>query len=97
MTRTSDITSFSDLRRNLREHLKKAKETGRPLFVTTNGQTDAVVLSPDPFDALAARAELADSLAMLDASQRDIEAGRTEDANGALNRIAGALGLDLAR
>ena len=97
MTRTSDTTSLSDLRRNLRGHLRRAKGTGRPLFVTTNGQTDAVVLRPDAFDALAARAELTDSLVMLDASQRDIDEGRTEDANGALSRIAGALGLDLAR
>ena len=97
MTRTSDITSFSDLRRNLREHLRKAKETGRPLFVTTNGHTDAVVLSPEAFDALAARAELADSLAMLEASHHDIREGRTEDAKDALGRIAENLGLQLDR
>lgn len=96
MTRTSDITSFSDLRRNLREHLERAKQSGRPLFVTSNGQADAVVLSPEAFDALVSRADLVTSLTMLEASQSDIAAGRTDDARTALRQLANTLGVKLA-
>lgn len=62
--------------------------------MTTNGKTDAVVLSPETFDRLMERAELADSLSMLEASQADIAAGRTEDADVFFDRIAAELGLD---
>ena len=42
MPRSSDVTSFTEHRQRLREQLRRAGETGRPLFVTTNGVTDAV-------------------------------------------------------
>ena len=77
MTRSTDITSFSDFRAHLRDHLDQRKATGRPLFVTTNGETEAVVLSPAAFDELTDQAELARSLGVLDKSMEDIKAGRT--------------------
>ncbi|MEM6925631.1 MAG: type II toxin-antitoxin system Phd/YefM family antitoxin [Myxococcota bacterium] len=86
--------SFTDLRQHLREYLQKARETGRPLYVTTNGKTDAVVLSPEAFDRLMERAELGESLSMLEASQADIAEGRTEDAEVVFERTAAELGLD---
>jgi prevent-host-death family protein len=97
MTRTSDITSFTELRRNLREHIKRMRETGRPLFVTTNGETDAVLLSPEAFDTLIERAELAESMALVEASAEDIRRGRTSDLGDALKRVAEQLGFTLDR
>jgi prevent-host-death family protein len=97
MTRSTDITSFTEHRQHLREHLRKIKKTGRPLYVTTNGQTDAVVLSPRAYDALAEKAELAESLALLERSASDIKKGRTQPAKQALKRIAKQLGLELDR
>ena len=32
MTRSTDITSFTDFRARLRDHLDQQKKTGRPLF-----------------------------------------------------------------
>jgi prevent-host-death family protein len=97
MTRSMDITSFTEHRQHLREHLQQVRETGRPLFITTNGETNAVVLSPEAYDALADKAELAESLAMIDRSTEDIRAGRTQLAKPALKRIADELGLKLDR
>ena len=97
MIRTDDITSFTEHRRHLRDHLRQVQETGRPLYVTTNGRTDAVVLSPEAFDALADKAELAESLAMLERSAEDIREGRTQRARPALQKIADELGLKLDR
>lgn len=97
MTRTGDITSFTDFRTRLRDHLDQSKATGRPLFVTTNGQTEAVVLSPEAFDELMDQAELAKSLVTLDQSMKDIKGGRTRSAKGALRQIAKELNITLER
>jgi len=97
MARSTDITSFTELRKHLRDHLERIRETGRPLFVTTNGETDAVVLSPEAYDALAEKAALAESLAMIDRGMEDVAAGRTQQAKTALKKIADELGLTLDR
>jgi prevent-host-death family protein len=97
MARSDDITSFTEHRQHLREHLSRVRETGRPLYITTNGRTDAVVLSPEAYDALADKAELAESLTMLERSMEDVKAGRTQPAKAALKRIADELGLKLER
>jgi PHD/YefM family antitoxin component YafN of YafNO toxin-antitoxin module len=91
MTRSTDITSFSEVRQNLRRHLNRLKRTGRPLYVTTNGQTEAVVLSPGSYDALVGRAELADSLASIDRGVRDAAAGRVRDARESIRALADGL------
>ncbi len=97
MARSTDITSFTEHRRHLRDHLRQVRETGRALFVTTNGETDAVVLSPEAYDELADKAELAESLAVIDRSMEDIRNGRTQPAKSALEKIADELGLKLDR
>ena len=97
MARSTDITSFTEYRNHLRDHLKRVKETGRPLFVTTNGETDAVVLSPEAYDALAEKAELAESLALIDRGMEDVAEARTQAAKPALKKIADELGLTLDR
>ena len=97
MTRSIDITSFTEHRQHLRDHFKKVRETGRPLYITTNGETAAVVLSPEAYDLLASKAELVESLSMIDSSMADIRDGKTQDLKPALRRIAAELGLNLDR
>ena len=97
MTRSTDITSFTDFRARLRAHLDQQKKTGRPLFVTTNGETEAVVLSPAAYDELIGQAELLESLALLDRSEQDIKAGRTRPAKEAIREIARELNIELDR
>ena len=93
MIRSTDITRSSDLRQNLREHLDRLKQNGRPLYVTTNGETDAVVLSAQAFDELLEKAELAESLATIDRSVEDIKAGRVRPFREAMQDIAREFGL----
>jgi PHD/YefM family antitoxin component YafN of YafNO toxin-antitoxin module len=97
MTRSSDIVSFSDFRSRLRDHLDQTKASGRPLFVTKNGQTEAVVLPPVIYDELMDQAELTESLSTLDRGMADVEAGRTSPAKAGLRRIADELNLKLER
>ena len=56
-----------------------------------------MVLIPEAYDMLADKAELAESLAMLDRSVEDIREGRTQPVKPALKRIADELGLKLNR
>lgn len=97
MTRASDITSFTDFRARLRDHLDQRKATGRPLFVTTNGEAEAVVLSPAAFDELMGRAEAVENLAALDRSMDDVKAGRGQDLKQAVREVAKELGLKIGR
>ena len=97
MARSTDITSFTEHRKNLRHHLEQVRRSGRPLFITTNGKTDAVLMSPAAYDELADKAELAESLAMMDRSMEDIAGGRTQPVKAALKKIADDLGLRLDR
>lgn len=97
MVKTEDITSFTEHRAKLREHLRQVNTTGRPMFITTNGTPEAVVLSPATYDKLTEEAEHARSLAMLDQSMADIKAGRTQLAKEAINEIAAEFGLTLER
>lgn len=97
MNRSTDITSFTEHRQHLRDHLNQVRETGRPLFITTNGETDAVLLSPEAFDELAERAELAASLKTLDRSMEDIREGRVRPLEDAVREIAQKLDLKLSR
>ncbi|MBI5850365.1 MAG: type II toxin-antitoxin system Phd/YefM family antitoxin [Planctomycetes bacterium] len=97
MNRSTDITSFTEHRQKLRQHFLQVRETGRPLYVTTNGHTDAVVLSPEAYDALAEKAELAERIAMIERGMDDVRAGRTRPMKPALKRLAKDLGVKLRR
>lgn len=95
MTRSTDITSFTDLRKNLRPQLDRVRKSGRPLFVTTNGQTEAVLLSPEAFDELTGKADLLESLATIERGVEDVKAGRTKPARQGIQQIADELGIPL--
>lgn len=95
MTRSTDITNFTEHRQHLREHLTRVRETGRPLYITTNGQTEAVVLSAAAYDDLIDRAELAETLAMVRQGAADAAAGRTQPARQALLDLAAKLGVKM--
>lgn len=95
MTRTTDITSFTDLRNNLRPQLNHVRSTGRPLFVTTNGQTEVVLLSPEAFDELQGKAELVESLASIERGVKDAEAGRVRPMREGIRQIAEEFGVSL--
>lgn len=97
MTRSTDITSFTELRQHLRDHFRRIRETGRPLYITTNGETDAVMLSPEAYDTLAERAERADTLRAVERGLEDVRAGRVTDARQAMRELADELDIKLDR
>jgi prevent-host-death family protein len=96
-TRTSDITNLTEHRQNLRAHLNRVKRTGRPLYITTNGKPEAVVLSAKAYDHLAELAEVEATVAMAKRSDADIKSGRVRSADDAFRAIAKRSGLALRR
>jgi len=95
--KTEDIQPLSEVRPHLTQHLKRVQETGRPLFITSNGRMAGVLLSPAEYDALAARAERADITAGINSSLEDIKAGRVQDGRQAMREIADERGVHLDR
>lgn len=97
MIRSTDITSVSECRSHLRQHLNELAESGRPLYITSNGAAKAVLLSAAAYDALAEKAELAEALIQIRESKRDIAAGRTQDAREAMRELAREFGIRFDR
>lgn len=98
--RTKDIQPLTEHRAHLAEHFQQVRETGRPLFITANGRTAAVVLSPDSYDALIAlaeKAELVESLTIIRQGRDDFNAGRVQDARVSIRQLADKHGIDLRR
>ncbi len=98
--RTTDIQPLTEHRAHLAENFQHVRETGRPLFVTANGRTAAVVLSPDRYDALivlAEKGELAENLALMRQGRDDFKAGRVHDARASIRQLADEHGFDLRR
>ena len=91
--RTDDIQPFTEYRAHLAEHHRRVQETGRPLFVTRDGRTSAVVLSPAAYDQLAEQAQHAQDLAAIRRSMVEFTAGRGIPAQRAFREIAAKLGL----
>jgi prevent-host-death family protein len=97
MTRTTDITNFTQHRQNLRDHLNRVKATGRPLYITSDGEPEAVLLSAKAYDELADRADLAETLAMITRSETDIKAGRVQPFREAMRDLAREFGIRFDR
>ncbi|MFN5945905.1 MAG: type II toxin-antitoxin system Phd/YefM family antitoxin [Phycisphaerae bacterium] len=92
-TRTTDITSFSDIRQNLRTHINRVKKSGRPLFVTTNGKAEVVILSAKEYDDLRADIEFRETKASIERSFADVKARRVKSVDQAFADIRAAAGL----
>lgn len=95
MIRTDDSQSLTEFQKNATTHLDRLAENGLAEVLTVDGEAKGVVMSPQAFEELAEKAEILDSLAMIDKSMEDIKAGRTHDAKEAVREIAKELGLNL--
>src|SRR4051812_10791478 len=85
---SQDIHSLSDFKRKTAEFLARMKESGHPLVLTINGKAELVVQDTASYQRLLELAERAEMMEFLRESRADIEAGRTEPALEALERLA---------
>lgn len=95
--RAEDIRPLTEHRANISEDFRRVQETGRPLFITTNGRTAGVLLSPEAYDELADRAAIAEDVAAIRKALNGPKRGRGRDAGQALRDIATKIGVKLDR
>ncbi len=84
----SDIHSLSDFKRKTTEFMTRMKDNGHPVVLTINGKAELVVQDAVSYQRLLEQAERAEMMDFLLQSRQDIEAGRTEPALEALQRLA---------
>ena len=74
---TEDIRPITDLKRHSREILDQIHETQRPIVLTVNGRTAAVMMDPEVFEK---RQQAFETLSKLNEAESDISAGKTRSA-----------------
>ena len=74
MSVSEDLVPIAELKTHLSERIRSLRERGRPLVVTQHGKAAAVLLSPEDFDRLTARARF---VASIETGLADAKAGRT--------------------
>jgi prevent-host-death family protein len=85
---SQDIHSLSDFKRKTAEFLARMKKSGHPVILTVNGRASLIVQDTASYQRLLELAERAEMMDFLRESRADIEAGRTEPALLALERLA---------
>jgi len=85
---SQDIRSLSDFKRNTSEFMTQMKQSGHPVVLTVNGKAELVVQDAASYQRLLALAERAEMMEFLRESREDLEAGRTQPALDALERLA---------
>jgi prevent-host-death family protein len=83
-----DIHSLSDFKRKTTEFMARMKRSGHPVVLTINGKAELVVQDAASYQRLLELAERAEMMEFLRESRADIEAGRTEPAFEAPERLA---------
>lgn len=86
-----DIVPIGVFKSQAAELLRSVRETGRPLVLTQNGRPAAVLVSPDAFDEMTARARL---VAAVTRGIADADAGQLvgdEDLGRDLDEAFGSL------
>jgi prevent-host-death family protein len=84
----NDVESLSHFKRKTGELMKRMKKTGHPILLTINGKAEIVVQEAAAYLRLRELADKAEMMEFLRESRADIEAGRTEPALEALERLA---------
>ena len=85
---SEDIHSLSDFKRQTGKFTARLKKSGRPAVLTINGRAELVVQDAASYQRLLELAEQAEMLEFLHESREDMEAGRTEPAVQAIDRLA---------
>src|ERR1700675_4827752 len=71
-----DINSLSNFKRNTPEFLRPLKKTGHPVVLTINGKAELIVQDSASYQKLIELADRAERMDALQASIRDLRAGK---------------------
>ena len=64
------ITSSANLRNNYRKIANRCKETGEPVFLTTNGEGDLVLMSIEAYTELITHRKIENELIRIEAEKK---------------------------
>ncbi|HBI46354.1 MAG TPA: prevent-host-death family protein [Planctomycetales bacterium] len=84
---SQDIHSLSDFKRKTTEFMARMKKSGNPLVLTIHGKAELVVQDAANYQRLLELAERGEMMEFLRESREDVEAGRSEPALEALERL----------
>ncbi|MGB0715696.1 MAG: type II toxin-antitoxin system Phd/YefM family antitoxin [Phycisphaerae bacterium] len=92
---TTDIRTSTELQANLKADLRHVRETGRPMFITEQGQTAGVLLSPSVYSDMEEKAKFADDIAAIRRGLDDVKNGRAVPFDDAMREIAAKYNISL--
>ena len=84
------IRASADLRNKYTDISNYCHTTNEPVFITKNGQGDLAVMSIEQYDKLLSKLELYSKLAQ---GIKDIQQGKSQDFETAMNEIRNNLGV----
>ena len=87
MDASKDIYSLTEFEHNSSALIKQLQETGHPLILTVDGTAQAVVLNAKAYQQLVELAERARSLTSIQKSLEDIDQGKTQPIELALEAL----------
>ena len=64
------ITSSANLRNNYRKIANRCKETGEPVFLTTNGEGELVLMSIEAYTEIQMRSKIEKELLLIEAKEK---------------------------
>lgn len=85
---SQEVYSLSDFKRQTAKFRTRMKRTGNPVVLTIHGKAEMIVQDAASYQRLVELAERAEMMDFLRESREDLDAGRTEPALDALNRLA---------
>ena len=86
-----DINSLSNFKRNTPDFLRQLKESGHPVVLTINGKAELVVQDSASYQKLIELADRAERMEALQASIKDMQAGKVTPAADVLAEMRNIL------
>jgi PHD/YefM family antitoxin component YafN of YafNO toxin-antitoxin module len=93
MIMPGDICSLTEFQRNVKEHMKRLKKTGRPEVLTVNGSARLVVQDAEAYQRLLDALDRLETIEGIRRGLEDVEAGRVVPIEKAFAGIRRMLGI----
>lgn len=84
---SKDIDSLSNFKRKTAAFLKRMRSTGHPIVLTVNGKASFVVQDAAAYQRLLERAELAETVALIQKGREDIRSGKIRPMREAVEQL----------
>lgn len=97
MVELNNIRSLTDFQRNVKEHIKRLKKTGKPEVLTVNGQAEVVVQSAQAYQKMLDDLELVASIRSIRRGLEQARLGEGRPAKEFLKELAAEHGISLSK